>query len=87
MEAPSMDNQLSKCVEALNDVRRSMQNDADPRIMAALSAAIAELERCAGSESPTRPDLADAALRALAVISDIVVCLNGIAELFHHFRA
>src|SRR5258708_7846695 len=74
MEAPSMDNKLSECVAALNDVRRSMQNDADPRIVAALSAAIAKLESCAGSESPTQSDLADAALGALGVISDIVVC-------------
>jgi hypothetical protein len=82
-----MNNKLSECVAALNDVRRSMQSDADPRVMAALSAAIAKLESCADSESPTQPDLADAALGALAVISDIVFCLNGIAELIHHFRA
>ena len=82
-----MNNNLSECVVALKDVRRSMQSDADPRVMAALSAAIAKLESCAGSESPTQPDLADAALGALAVISDIVICLNGIAELVQHFRA
>ena len=82
-----MDKTLLECVAALKDVRRSMQSDADPRVMAALSAAIAKLESCARSESPTEPDLADAALGALAVISDIVVCLNGIAELIQHFRA
>jgi hypothetical protein len=82
-----MNKTLSECVAALKDVRRSMQNDADPRIVAALGAAIAKLERCAGSESPTQLEIADAALGALAVISDVVICLNGIAELLHHFGA
>jgi hypothetical protein len=82
-----MNKNLLECVAALSDVRRNMQNDADPRIVAALDAAIADLERCAVSESVTHPDVGAAALGALAVISDIVVCLNGIAELVHHFRA
>jgi hypothetical protein len=82
-----MNNKLLKCVAALKDVRRSMQSDADPSVMAALSAAIADLESCAGNESPTQLMLADKALRAFAAISDIVVALNGIAELIHHFRA
>lgn len=86
MEAPSMNTKLLECVAALEDVRRSMQDVADPSIIAALSAAIVKLERCAVSESPTQPDVADAALGGLAVISEIVVCLNGIAELIQHFR-
>jgi len=82
-----MNNDLSKCVAALNDVRRSMQDDADPRIMAALSAALVELESCAVDERPNQPDRADAALKAFAVIGEIVACLNGIAELLNHFRS
>jgi hypothetical protein len=81
-----MNTTLLECVEALKDLRRNMQNDADPCIAAALSAAIAKLECCAVNGSPTQPDLADAALGALGVISDIVMCLNGIAELIRHFR-
>jgi hypothetical protein len=78
---------LSECVEALKDVRRYMQGVTDPGIVAALSAAIAELESCVVEDGSTQPDLAEAALGALAVISEIIVCLNGIAELVQHFRA
>ena len=79
-----MNNKLSECVDALNDVRRYMQNDADPSIVAALGAAIAKLESCA--DEPTQPSLAEAALGALGVISDIVTCLGAVAELVQHLR-
>jgi hypothetical protein len=81
-----MNTTLSECVAALKDVRRNLQNDADPRSVAALGAAIAKLESCAADDGSTH-ELAEAALGALAVISDIVLCLNGIAELIQHFRA
>ena len=71
---------LTECVRALRDVRRNMQNDADPCILAALDGAIAKLERCL-TEDIDQPSVAQAALAALAVISDIVTCLTGVAEL------
>ena len=82
-----MNNNLLECVAALQDVRRSMQDEADPRIVTALGEAIAKLESCLTDESRVQPYLAEAALEALAVISEIVVCINGIAELVQHFRA
>ena len=79
---------LSKCVAALQDVRRSMQNDADPRIVAALDEAIAKLERCGTEEEDQAvPTVAEAALGALAVIGDILACLSGVAELVKFFGA
>ncbi len=82
-----MNNNLLECVAALKDVRRSMQNDADPRIMATLSAAIAKLECCAASESPSEPEAAAVGLEALAAINEVLIFLNVVAELVHHFRA
>ena len=82
-----MKTNLLNCVEALRDVRRSLQDDAEPSIVAALSEAIAELERSVKNDDLTKPELAEAAFKALAVIGDVLVCINGIAELIHHFRA
>lgn len=78
---------LTECVAALKDVRRNMQNDADPCIVAALDKAIFELERCAAEGNPTEPTVAQAALGALAVISDILTCLTTVAELVRFFGA
>jgi hypothetical protein len=50
-----MKQKLLTCVEALKDIRRCMQSDADPSIVAALSAAIAKLESCAVEDDPTQP--------------------------------
>ena len=82
-----MNNNLAECVAALKDVRRKMQNDADPRIMATLGAVIAKLERCAASESLSEPEAAAVGLEALAAINEVLIFLNVVAELVHHFRA
>ena len=73
-------NKLEECVLALKDVRRSMQNDADPCILAALDGAIVKLERCE-TEGVDQPSVAQAVTAALAVISDAVTCVTGVAEL------
>jgi len=78
---------LSKCVAALQDVRRSMQNDADPCVLAALDEAIAKLERCGTEDNQAVPTVAEAALGALAIIGDILACLSGVAELVKFFGA
>jgi hypothetical protein len=80
---------LTECVAALKDVRRNMQNDADadPCIVSALDKAIAELERCEAEGNPTEPTVAQAAVEALAVISDILTCLTTVAELVRFFGA
>ena len=57
---------LKECVEALKDVRRYMQDGADPGIVAALDEAIAKLQRCVAEDNPTEPSVAQAALGALA---------------------
>ncbi len=44
--------QLTKCADALKDVRRKMQNDADPCILAALDEAIGHMERCEADDDP-----------------------------------
>jgi hypothetical protein len=81
-------NNLTKCVAALQDVRRSMQNDADPCTVAALDEAIAKLERCGTEEEDQAvPTVAEAALGALAIIGDILACLGGMAELVKFFGA
>jgi hypothetical protein len=72
-------NKLTKCVGALKDVRRNMQNDADPCILAALDEAIGHLERCEAEDDPN--ETMKAAVHGLAVISDIVTCMTVIAEL------
>ena len=86
-EAPSMSHELLECVEALKDVRREMQNDFDPSIVAALSEVITKLEGCETGDGGAQLKLREAALTALGVVSDIVLCLNGIAELIQHLRA
>lgn len=75
-----MKKQIKDCVAALKDVRRSMQNDADPCISAALDEAIAKLERCE-TEDVDQPSMAQAVTASLAVISDVVTCVTGIVEL------
>ena len=72
-------NKQTKCVEALKDVRRNMQNDADPCILAALDEAIGHMERCEADDDPN--ETMKAALHGLAVVSDILTCAAGIAEL------
>jgi hypothetical protein len=71
---------LKECVLALKDVRRSMQNDVDPCILAALDEAIAKLERCE-TEGVDQPSMAQAVTAALGVISDVITCVTGVAEL------
>ena len=78
---------LKECVAALKDVRRNMQDGADPGIVAALDEAIAKLERCVAEYDPTAQTVGQAALSALAVLGDILTCLNGVAELVKIFRA
>ena len=78
---------LKEFVAALKDVRRYMQDGADPGIVAALDEAIAKLERCIAEDDPTEQTVGQAALGALAVIGDILACLNGVAELVKIFRA
>jgi hypothetical protein len=80
-------NKLTECVAALKDVRRNMQSGADPCILAALDEAIAKLERCMTEDDLTEPSVAEAVLGALAVISDILRCIGGIAELVKFFGA
>lgn len=72
-------NKRTECVEALKDVRRNMQNDADPCIVAALDEAIGHLERCEAEDDPN--ETVKAAVHGLAVVSDILTCMTGIAEL------
>jgi hypothetical protein len=69
----------TKCADALKDVRRNMQDDADPCILAALDEAINHLERCE-AENDTNEAM-KAAAHGLAVVSDILTCMTGIAEL------
>lgn len=78
-----MKNKLSKCVAALQDVRRNMQNDADSCVPA-LDEAIAELERIAEGE-PTEQDVTGAVLGALAVLSKILDCAESIEKLVKTF--
>jgi hypothetical protein len=70
--------QLSECVDALCDVRRSLQDDADSRILAALDEAIAKLQRCRPEDES---DVAEATLRGFAIVSDILTCVTTIADL------
>jgi hypothetical protein len=74
-------NNLKECVVALQGVRRNMQSDADSCVLAALDEAIAKVERCVAEDNPTELAVAQAALGALAVLSDILTCVGGIAEL------
>lgn len=79
--------ELKECVAALKNVRRYMQDGADPGIVAALDEAIAKLERCVAEDDPTEQTVRRAASDALAVLGDILTCLNGVAELVKIFRA
>jgi len=68
-----------RCADALKDVRRNMQDDADPCILAALDEAISHLERCEAEDDAN--EAMKAAVKGLAVVSDILTCMTGIAEL------
>jgi cell division septum initiation protein DivIVA len=72
------DKKLKSCVEALKEVRRSMQDDADSCILAALDEVISKLERCAAENDPT---VAEAVREALAVLGDILTCAGFAVEL------
>jgi hypothetical protein len=76
--------ELKKCVEALKEVRHSMQDDADSCITAAFDAAIAKLERC---EAEDHPSVEAAAREALGVLSDILTCVGFAIELVKFFGA
>lgn len=78
---------LLKCAETLKDVRRCMQNDADPRMMAALEEVITKIEHCTAEDEGTPWRLAQAAGEGLVVIGEILMCLNGIADIVTRFRA
>jgi hypothetical protein len=78
---------LKECVEALNDVRRNMQSDADPCVLSALDEAIEKLTRCVAEGDPTEQTIAQAARDALAVISDILTCAGAVVELVKFFGA
>jgi hypothetical protein len=69
--------ELEECVEALKEVRRSMQGDADSCITAAFDEALAKLERCA-----TEDDLAKAARDALGLLGDILTCIAVLGKFF-----
>ena len=76
--------ELKRCVEALKEVRRSMQDDADSCITAAFDEAIAKLERC---EAEDHPSVEAAAREALGVLSDILTCVGFAIELVKFFGA
>jgi hypothetical protein len=75
---------LNKCVAALKDVRRSMQGDADSRILAAFDEAIAKLQCCVTEDDPMA---AQAVKEALAVIGDLLTCAGVVVELVKFFGA
>jgi hypothetical protein len=75
---------LKSCVDALKEVRRGMQDDADSRVLLALDEVIAKLERCATEDDPT---VAEAVKDALAVLSDILTCAGLAVELVKRFGA
>jgi hypothetical protein len=77
--------QLTKCVAALKNVRRNMQDGADRRILATLDEAIAKLQCCVVEENVDDQGVERAAMDALAVISDILTCFTTIAELMKFF--
>lgn len=68
---------LKECVEALQEVRRSLQDDADCQITAAFDQALAKLERCA-----TEDDLANAAGELLGILGDILTCIDVLGKFF-----
>lgn len=80
-------NKLIRCVVALKDVRRNMQSDANSCMLTALDEVIAELERYVAEGDPTEPELTEAVLGALAVLSDILTCIGVTAELVKLFSA
>ncbi len=67
-------NKLIRCVEALKNVRRSMQSDADSCVLTALDEVITDLERWLADNNLTESETTEAGLRALAVLSDILTC-------------
>jgi len=79
--------QVLKCVEALKNVRRCMHDDVDPGIVAGLDEAIRQLERSIADGQPSPPNVAQAAIRALAILGDVLTCLGAVAELVRRFRA
>ena len=80
-------NNLLKSVAALQDVRRAMQNNADPCILAALDAAIAKLEAVIAEGGPNHPRWQEAVAESLAVLGDLLTCAGAIAELVKTFNA
>jgi len=80
-------NDLLRSVEALQDVRRALHNDADPSIVAALDGAIAHLEAVVAEGGLSHPQWSEAVAGALAVLGDLLTCINAVAELMRTFSA
>jgi hypothetical protein len=75
---------LRSCIDALKQVRCSMQDDADVCVKSALNEAIAKLERCDAEDAPM---IAQAVKEALAVLSDILTCAGFAVGLLKFFSS
>jgi hypothetical protein len=76
-----MDKVIKECVEALQDVRRSLHNGTDPSIGVALDAVIARFEGHLDKASIDEAGVATTAAEALMIISSFLSCCNGVLDL------
>ena len=80
--------ELSKCVEALKEVRRSLHDGTDPIIGVALDKVIAGFEGCmCNANIASESELSAMVKEALEILSYILSCCASAAELVCRFHA
>lgn len=80
-----MNNTVSECVEALENVRREMHDDIDPSLGTALDEVIAKLEGYLNAGSAEEEAVRITVAEALAIISSILSCCSSITDLIGRF--
>jgi hypothetical protein len=80
-----MDTTFSECVDALKDLRRSVHSDTDPSVGVALDAVISKFESYNERTDVDDADVRKAFGEGIMIISSIVNCCIGVADLIGRF--
>lgn len=76
---------LETCIASLRELRTSKHEELDTSVTAELDAVIEQLESCRDDAHGTAILSAETRMRALEVLSQVLVSISSIAELVHKF--
>jgi hypothetical protein len=80
-----MDTEVSECVAALKDLRRTVHSDTDPSIGIALDAVINRLESYKDKPNLDEADIKNTVKEGLMIIGAFLNCCIGLADLMGRF--